>query len=129
MRLLCAGCMGRVILGTDCAAARKYFGHVPARFADHDWPEPEPLRDADRRPLPLGLGFEEEPVVLRTDLSVLVWDFLPLGAPESIRSGGVLQAFSGAELVEVATGLIIAVFAMLGMEHDWAADRDDRSSR
>src|SRR5437016_6041192 len=58
MQLLCAGCMGRVILGTDCAAARKYFGHVPVRFAERDWPEPEPLRDADRRPLPCAFGEE-----------------------------------------------------------------------
>ncbi len=37
-------------------------------------------------------------------------NFLPLARnPETILSGGVLQAFSGSELIEVSTGLIIAV--------------------
>ena len=85
MKLLCAGCMGRVILGTDCAAARKYFGHVPARFAEHGWPEPEPLRDADRRPLPLAFG--EEFLVLRTDPSAVLWDFLPMDGAVDVRDG------------------------------------------
>ena len=83
--LLCAGCMGRVILGTDCAAARKYFGHVPVRFAERGWPEPEPLRDADRRPLPLEFG--EDFLVLRTDPGRLVGDFLPLDGPMPVCDG------------------------------------------
>lgn len=49
-------------------------------------------------------------------------NWLPLGAPETIQSGGILQAFSGAELVEVATGLTLAVFGLLGMRHEWAPD-------
>jgi multicomponent Na+:H+ antiporter subunit B len=54
-------------------------------------------------------------------------NFLPLARdPETILSGGVLQAFSAGELVEVATGLIIAVFALLGMRHDWAPDEDEQ---
>ena len=52
-------------------------------------------------------------------------NYLPLGPIESIRSGGVLQAFSGSELIEVATGLTLAVFGLLGMRHDWTADEDD----
>jgi multicomponent Na+:H+ antiporter subunit B len=52
-------------------------------------------------------------------------NYLPLGPVQSIRSGGVLQAFSGSELVEVATGLILAVFSLLAMRHDWAPDRDE----
>lgn len=49
-------------------------------------------------------------------------NWLPLTAPATIRSGGVVQLFSGGELVEVGTGLIIAVFALLAMGHDWARD-------
>lgn len=46
-------------------------------------------------------------------------NFLPLGPVATIRSGGVMQAFSVAELVEVATGLVLAVFGLLGVGHDW----------
>lgn len=74
MRYLCAACMGRAILGTDCAVARKYFGHVPARFADPAWPDPPPLRDGDHTTLP------DDFLTLRTDLEALPWDFLPLTA-------------------------------------------------
>src|SRR5581483_6717756 len=45
-------------------------------------------------------------------------NWLPLTPPQTIRSGGVVQLFSGGELVEVGTGLIIAVFALLAMSHD-----------
>jgi multicomponent Na+:H+ antiporter subunit B len=45
--------------------------------------------------------------------------FLPLGKLQTIRSGGVLQAFSFSELVEVGTGLSLVVFGLLGMGHDW----------
>lgn len=51
-------------------------------------------------------------------------NWLPLTPPQTIRSGGVVQLFSAAELVEVATGLIIVVFALLGTRHDWAPDED-----
>ncbi|MGI5240857.1 MnhB domain-containing protein [Dactylosporangium sp. CA-139066] len=46
-------------------------------------------------------------------------NFLPLGTPQTILSGGILQAFSFGELLEVGTGLILAVFALLTMGHDW----------
>ena len=49
-------------------------------------------------------------------------NFLTLAQPETIRAGGTNQLYSGSELVEVATGLVIAVFSLLGMRHDWAAD-------
>lgn len=52
-------------------------------------------------------------------------NWLPLTPPQTIRSGGVVQLFSAAELVEVATGLIIVVFALLGTRHDWAPDEDE----
>ncbi len=50
-------------------------------------------------------------------------NWLPLaGSPTTIFSGGVLQAFSGSELIEVATGLTLAVFSLLAMRHDWTPD-------
>jgi multicomponent Na+:H+ antiporter subunit B len=52
-------------------------------------------------------------------------NWLPLAEQQTIRAGGTTQLFSGAELVEVATGLSIAIFALLGMEHDWAPDSDE----
>src|SRR5439155_17088012 len=52
-------------------------------------------------------------------------NWLPLAPQQTIRSGGTLQVFSGAELVEVATGLTIAIFALLGMRHEWTPDEQD----
>ncbi len=52
-------------------------------------------------------------------------NFLPLARdPQTIFSGGVLQAFSGGELIEVATSLTLVIFAVLAMRHDWAPDED-----
>jgi multicomponent Na+:H+ antiporter subunit B len=47
-------------------------------------------------------------------------NFTPLWPMETIQGGGILQLFSGAELVEVGTGLLLAVFGLLGMAHDWS---------
>jgi multicomponent Na+:H+ antiporter subunit B len=57
-------------------------------------------------------------------------NWLPLTPLETMRSGGTVQVFSLGELVEVATGLIIAVFSLLGMRHDWGRDQkpDDSSA-
>jgi multicomponent Na+:H+ antiporter subunit B len=55
-------------------------------------------------------------------------NWLPLAPQQTIRAGGTLQLFSGAELLEVGTGLTIAIFALLGMEHDWTPDEDDDES-
>lgn len=52
-------------------------------------------------------------------------NWLPLAQQETILAGGTTQAFSVTELVEVATGLTIAIFALLGVEHDWAPDQDE----
>jgi multicomponent Na+:H+ antiporter subunit B len=49
-------------------------------------------------------------------------NWLPLGSPRTILSGGVLQAFSGGELIEVATGLLLAIFSLLTMGRDWVED-------
>jgi multicomponent Na+:H+ antiporter subunit B len=51
-------------------------------------------------------------------------NFLPLGEPGSILAGGSEQLYSGAELIEVATGLTIAIFSLLGIGHDWAPDQE-----
>jgi multicomponent Na+:H+ antiporter subunit B len=53
-------------------------------------------------------------------------NWLPLAPQQTIRAGGTLQVISAAELVEVATGITIAVFALLGMGHDWTPDEDER---
>jgi multicomponent Na+:H+ antiporter subunit B len=49
-------------------------------------------------------------------------NFLPLAPQQTIRAGGTLQLFSAAELIEVATGITIVIFALLGMGHDWTPD-------
>jgi len=49
-------------------------------------------------------------------------NWLPLAPQQTIRAGGTLQLFSAAELIEVATGLTIAIFALLGMRHEWTPD-------
>ena len=54
-------------------------------------------------------------------------NFLPLAHdPQTIFSGGVLQAFSGGELIEVATSLTLVIFAVLAMRHDWAPDEEEQ---
>jgi multicomponent Na+:H+ antiporter subunit B len=54
-------------------------------------------------------------------------NWLPLAQQQTIRAGGTEQPYSGSELVEVATGLTIAIFALLGMGHDWTPDEDEDS--
>ena len=51
--------------------------------------------------------------------------WVPLAPEQTLRSGGILQVFSVSELLEVGTGLVIVVFALIGMRHDWAPDPDD----
>jgi len=51
--------------------------------------------------------------------------WVPLAPQQTLRSGGILQVFSVSELFEVGTGLVIVVFALLGMQHDWAPDPKD----
>nr|WP_246336427.1 MnhB domain-containing protein [Flexivirga oryzae] len=50
---------------------------------------------------------------------------LPLAQPLTILAGGNAQLYSGAEMVEVATGLIIVIFSLLGMGRDWTIRDDD----
>lgn len=60
-------------------------------------------------------------------------NWVPLGEPQTILAGGTNQPYSLAEFIEVSTGLTIAVFALLGMRHDWApgpeADDDNEDDR
>ena len=72
---LCAACLGRSILGTDCSRARKYFGHRPVRFVNAAWTEPPPLRDGDRSRVPEGFQMS---LTLRTETEATSWDFLPV---------------------------------------------------
>lgn len=51
-------------------------------------------------------------------------NWLPLAQEQTPLSGGIAQLFSGSELIEVGTGLTIAVFALLGMTHDWTPDHE-----
>jgi multicomponent Na+:H+ antiporter subunit B len=53
-------------------------------------------------------------------------NWVPLAQLNTIFAGGNQQVFSGIELVEVAVSLTIAVFALLGMGHDWAPDEDEQ---
>jgi multicomponent Na+:H+ antiporter subunit B len=49
-------------------------------------------------------------------------NWLPLGTAKTIQGGGILQAFSGSELLEVGTGLLLVVFSLLAMEREWTED-------
>jgi multicomponent Na+:H+ antiporter subunit B len=53
-------------------------------------------------------------------------NWLPFAEPQTILAGGNQQLYSALELVEVAVSLTIAVFALLGMGHDWAPDDEEQ---
>jgi multicomponent Na+:H+ antiporter subunit B len=52
-------------------------------------------------------------------------NWLPLAEQQTIRAGGTLQVFSAAELIEVVTGLTIALFGLLSMRHEWSPDEEE----
>lgn len=56
-------------------------------------------------------------------------NWLPLAETQTIPSGGILQLFSGGEFIEVGTGLVLVVFALLAMRHDWTPDEDEQNQR
>lgn len=56
-------------------------------------------------------------------------NWVPLGEPDTILAGGTNQPYSLAEFIEVATGLTIAVFALLGIRHDWAPGPEEDDDR
>jgi multicomponent Na+:H+ antiporter subunit B len=73
------------------------------------------------------VGIEVLGLVIKGSVSA---NWLPLAkSPTTIFSGGVIQAFSGSELIEVATGLTLAVFSLLAMRHDWTPDDEADSGR
>lgn len=49
-------------------------------------------------------------------------NWLPLGTPKTIHTGGIMQIFSTAELLEVGTGLLIVVFSLVAMEREWTEE-------
>lgn len=51
-------------------------------------------------------------------------NWLPLAPEQTLRSGGLMQAFSVSEFFEVAAGLAIAIFGIMTMQHDWTPERD-----
>ncbi|MBR7828005.1 sodium:proton antiporter [Actinospica sp. MGRD01-02] len=55
-------------------------------------------------------------------------NWLPLAEPGTIRSGGIVQLFSVGELIEVGTGLSIAVLGVLSISRDWAPDEEGQES-
>jgi multicomponent Na+:H+ antiporter subunit B len=69
-------------------------------------------------------------LIVAIGLGGLVWhgslfaNWLPLAEQQTVLAGGNQQLYSGAELVEVGTGLIIAIFSLLGMRHEWTPDED-----
>lgn len=55
-------------------------------------------------------------------------NWLPLAPERTLRSGGTMQAFSLAELIEVGTGLTVVIFSILAIRHDWTpANPDDEN--
>ncbi|MFD7160510.1 MnhB domain-containing protein [Kribbella sp. NPDC059898] len=52
-------------------------------------------------------------------------NWLPLAPEQTLRSGGTMQAFSLAELIEVGTGLTIVIFSILAIRHDWIPANPD----
>jgi hypothetical protein len=93
---LCAGCLGRSILGTDCALARRYFVHVPAHFGTGPWTEPPPLRNADHTPPPTDIT---RFLTIRTGYTPPPWDFMPLAeatAPSAHVAVGAGAAIAAA---------------------------------
>ncbi|NUR32272.1 MAG: hypothetical protein HOV83_41580 [Catenulispora sp.] len=112
---LCAGCLGRSILGTDCSRARKYFGHMPARFGDEPWAEPPPLRDGDRSALPDEF---EVFLTIRTGYDAPAWDFMPLAEDAAVvgarvAAGVAAHGGTGAGL-GMAAGTTLCARAGLG---------------
>jgi multicomponent Na+:H+ antiporter subunit B len=49
-------------------------------------------------------------------------NWIHLAKQQTLRSGGILQAFSITEFVEVGAGLVIVLFALMTMRHDWSPD-------
>ncbi|WP_194921863.1 hypothetical protein [Catenulispora rubra] len=109
--LLCAACLGRSILGTDCSRARKYFGHVPVRFVNAAWTEPVPLRNGDRSVVPDGF---ESFLTVRTEPGAAAWDFLPLARAGTGIGVGAGTKFAAEAAAEIAAGVVVQVRTGVG---------------
>ncbi|HEV3401938.1 MAG TPA: MnhB domain-containing protein [Acidimicrobiales bacterium] len=69
------------------------------------------------------IAIEVVGLVLKGSMSA---NWLPIGQEKTFFGGGILPAFSAAEFVEVATGVLIAVFSLLAMEREWTeADQEE----
>jgi multicomponent Na+:H+ antiporter subunit B len=83
---------------------------------------PAPLETAELAGAAAIIAIEVLGLVLKGSFSA---NWLPLGTPQTIRAGGILQAFSGSELLEVGTGLLLVVFSLLAMEREWTQEDED----
>lgn len=108
---------GAVLLGVLLLAYAGFGRRRIARVA-----RPVVLETAELAGALLITGTELLGLLLKGSFSA---NWLPLAEPATIRSGGVMQLFSAGELIEVATGLSIAVFALLGMRRGWAREDGD----
>jgi multicomponent Na+:H+ antiporter subunit B len=108
---------GAVILGVVLLIYATYGYRKVARVVDPKVFEPLELGGAL-----LIIGVELLGLILKGSFSA---NWLPLAQTQTIPSGGILQLFSGGEFIEVATGLVLVVFALLGMRHDWAPDAQE----
>lgn len=104
--LLCAACLGRSILGTDCSRARKYSGHAPVHFVNAAWREPAPLRDGDRSGVPDGF---DRFLTVRTGQEATAWDFLPVAGVAG--RGGAAAGAGAAAGIGIGVGAVGAASA------------------
>jgi multicomponent Na+:H+ antiporter subunit B len=108
---------GAVLVGVLLFAYAAYGRRKIARVA-----RPELLETIELAGASVIIGTELLGLILRGSFSA---NWLPLAPPQTIRSGGIIQLFSGGELIEVGTGLAIVIFSLLGMRHDWSPDEDE----
>ncbi len=108
---------GAVMLGV-LLLAYAAFGHRKIAHVVR----PDVLETAEMAGAALIIGTELLGLLLKGSFSA---QWLPLTAPGAIRSGGIVQLFSVGEFIEVGTGLAITVFALLGVRHGRAPDKDE----
>lgn len=103
---------GAVILGVVLLAYAGYGRHRISRVV-----RPAPIEITELAFAGVIIATELLGLVLRGSFTA---NWLPLGHSATVFSGGVAQLFSVSELVEVGTGLVIAIFAVLGATRDWS---------
>jgi multicomponent Na+:H+ antiporter subunit B len=107
---------GAVILGVILLVYATFGYRMIARVVDPKVFEPLEMAGAM-----IIIGVELFGLILKGSFSA---NWIPLAESQTIPSGGILQVFSGGEFIEVGTGLVLVIFALLGMRHDWAPDND-----